>query len=177
MTKYGLIYASTQKNAGIAGLTIVIIHHRLLRESAGEIPAVFDYRRQAAAAGRVNTPPVFAIYFTGLMCRWLRDRGGVTAAARAGEYKSSLLYSVIDARPLYDCPVVPAARSRVNVCFHLTDPALQGEFLARAEDCGLHFLAGHSDTGGLRASLYNAMPEAGVQTLAAFMNGFADRQQ
>ncbi len=177
VTKYGLIYASTQKNAGIAGLTIVIIHHRLLREAATEIPAVFDYRRQAAAAGRVNTPPVFAVYFTGLMCRWLRDRGGVTAAARAGEYKSSLLYRIIDAQPLYDCPVVPAARSRVNVCFHLTDPALQDEFLTRAEECGLRFLAGHSDTGGLRASLYNAMPEAGVQALAGFMNEFAAHRQ
>lgn len=177
VTKYGLIYASTQKNAGIAGLTIVIIHHRLLRESASKIPAVFDYRRQAAAAGRVNTPPVFAIYFTGLMCRWLRDHGGVTAAARAGEYKSSLLYETIDAQPLYDCPVVPAARSRVNVCFQLTDPALQGEFLARAEECGLRFLAGHNDTGGFRASLYNAMPAAGAEALAEFMHEFAARRQ
>lgn len=171
--RYGLIYASAQKNAGIAGLTILIIRDDLLRAPARPLPAVFDYARQAEAASRVNTPPIFAVHFAGLLFRWLLDHGGLAEAARASERKSARLYAALDAEPLYQCPVAAEARSRITVRFHLADPARERTFIERAQRRGLCFLAGHPAVGGIRASLYNAMPESGVDALIAFLHEFA----
>lgn len=175
VARYGLIYASAQKNAGAAGLTILIVRDSLLREPPGRAPAVFDYARQAACGGRVNTPPVFAVYFAGLVFAWLLARGGLEQAARAAEARSRRLYELIDASGFYRCPAAPADRSRINVCFRLPEPPLERLFVQEAVAEGLLHLAGHEAAGGIRASLYNAMPAEGVERLAAFMEDFARR--
>ena len=177
VTDFSLIYASAQKNAGITGLTILIIKEDLLDQKARKLPAVYDYGRQASAGSRINTPPVFSIYFTGLVSRWLLDNGGLLAAEWACKRKSELLYNIIDTQPLYFCHVKESDRSLINVCFSLPNPELQQSFLDQAAAEGMKFLEGHASVGGIRASLYNAMPYEGVKLLAEFMEDFAIRNQ
>lgn len=177
ISEYDLIYASAQKNAGVAGLTILIINNNLLNDKTGNLPAVFDYSRQAASGSRINTPPVFSIYFTGLVCRWIKNNGGLLAAERSCKKKSELIYNIIDSQPTYCCYVNENARSLINLCFSLPNAELHKSFLEQASAEGLKFLDGHAAVGGIRASLYNAMPYDGARKLSEFMEDFAIRCQ
>ncbi len=172
---FAMVYASAQKNVGTAGLTIVVVREELLGRALPVTPAVFDYTRQADSVNGVNTPPTFAIYLSGLIFAWLRQRGGLDWAEDRSRRRSERLYRLIDDSALYHCPVRPDDRSRVNVCFHLPTPELESRFLAGARDAGLLNLAGHGAAGGIRVSLYNAMPGEGVERLLDFMSEFERR--
>ncbi len=177
VSRCGLLYASAQKNAGCAGLTILIVREAMLRDAADLASSVFDYRRQAGSNGCVNTPPTFSVYCAGLMFAWMRRNGGVPAFAQAAARRSACLYAVIDGSPLYRCPVDPAHRSQVNLCFRLPSGELEREFLDEAARHGLHHLEGHSAVGGIRVSLHNATPDSSVEALLAFMRDFAARRR
>jgi phosphoserine aminotransferase len=173
---FGLVYASAQKNIGPAGLTIVIVRRDLLDREQAQTPAVFSYRRQAAEGSMLNTPPTFAVYAAGLVFQWIAACGGVAAMEAGSLRKSALVYQAIDGSGgFYRCPALPGFRSRTNVCFRLADDARTEDFLEAARARGLRNLRGHSRVGGIRASLYNAMPEAGAQALAQFMDEFRQR--
>jgi len=173
VSRYGLLYASAQKNVGIAGLTIVIIHEDLLDQAMELTPAVFNYGLQARGASTVNTPPTYALYIAGLVFSWLKGQGGLVAIEEANRRKSTHLYDTVDADDFYHCPIEPADRSLVNVCFRLPSPELEAAFLAQAAERGLVNLAGHGATGGIRASLYNCLPQTGVDALVGFMHEFS----
>ena len=172
----GLIYASAQKNLGAAGLTLVIVHPDLLSPPDRPVPATLDYERQARGGSRINTPPTFAVYLLTLILRWIREQGGLAAMELRNRSKSHRLYRAIDeSGGFYHCPVQAGARSRVNVCFRLPSPSLEERFLAEAQERGLRNLRGHPSVGGIRVSLYNAVPGEAVADLAAFMEEFAER--
>ncbi|MCC7252044.1 3-phosphoserine/phosphohydroxythreonine transaminase [Hyphomicrobium sp.] len=173
--RFDLIYASAQKNLGAAGLTLVIVHQSLLGRARRGTPAPFDYRRQADAKSRVNTPPTFAVLVASRMLAWLRTQGGLAAAQARNEAKSAKIYAEIDGS-FYRCPASPSCRSSINACFHLPDPALDLMFVEEAQVQGLYHLRGHPDVGGVRASLYNAVSETAVDTLASFMSDFKRRR-
>lgn len=173
--RFGVIYASAQKNLGVAGLCLVIIRDDLLRPPGAGLPSPFCYALQAQQHSRLNTPPTFAIYCMALMLRWIRDQGGLERMAAASLVKSARLYDFIDASRLYRCRQRMDDRSRINLCVHLRDERLLEPFLAQAEREGLHNLRGHTVVGGIRASLYNAMPLAGVERLRDFMAEFERR--
>lgn len=176
VAKFGVLYASAQKNIGPAGLTVVIVREDLLERSPADLPAPFSYRLQAAEDSCVNTPPLLAIHVAALVFDWLAEQGGLAAMAAASRRKAARVYETIDASGgFYVAPVRPGHRSPVNVRFHLADAALTEVFLGEAEAAGLHHLRGHRQLGGLRASLYNAMPEEGAAALAGFMADFARR--
>lgn len=170
--RFGLIYASTQKNIGVAGLCLIIVRDDLLRPPSAGLPAAFSYAVQAEQQSRFNTPPTFALYVAALMLRWIARHGGLTAMAASCREKSQYLYACLDRSELYRCRQREEDRSTVNVCFELREPALLPLLLAEAEQAGLHHLAGHAAVGSLRASLYNAMPLAGVERLVAFLQRF-----
>jgi phosphoserine aminotransferase len=171
---YGLIYAGAQKNLGPAGMSVLLVRDDLLGRAAAETPDVFNYTLQADAQSCRNTPPTFAIGLAALMFDWIADRGGLAAMAAANAAKSTRLYDAIAASGgFYRCPVAPAWRSTVNVCFTLADANLTETFLAAAEAAGLLNLRGHPRIGGVRASLYNALPENAALALANFMSEFA----
>jgi phosphoserine aminotransferase len=173
--RYGVIYAGAQKNIGPAGLTIVMVRDDLLGRAHPATPAVFNYKNQAEAGSMLNTPLTFSIYLTGLVLRWITDMGGVVAMAKNSAQRSAQLYQVIDAsKGFYHCSVQPAHRSCMNVCFTLANDALTPSFLSLAAEEGLLNLKGHPMAGGIRASIYNAMPNAGVIALISFMQHFAD---
>ncbi len=173
--KFGLIYAGAQKNAGPAGLTLVIVREDLIGKAARGTPTVMDYKLQADAASLLNTPSTYAIYIAGLVFKWLKQLGGLAEMERRNIAKARLLYGAIDAGPFYHNPVDKADRSRMNVPFRLPDERLDAPFLRGAEERGLVQLKGHRALGGMRASLYNAMPLEGVERLAAYMREFAAR--
>lgn len=176
VAKFGVIYASAQKNIGPAGLTVVIVRDDLLERSPAELPVPFSYRRQVEEGSCVNTPPTLAIHIAALVFDWLAEHGGLAAMAAASQRKAACVYGAVDASAgFYVAPVQPAHRSPVNIRFHLAEPALTEVFLSAAEAAGLHHLRGHRQLGGLRASLYNAMPEEGAAALAGFMADFAQR--
>ena len=174
VSKYGLIYAGAQKNIGPAGLAIVIVREDLIGETLPGTPTLFDYKIQADNDSMYNTPPTYAIYMAGLVFQWLKKNGGVAAMEKTNIAKANLLYAAIDAsNGFFHCPVNKVDRSRMNVPFTLQDANLDGDFLKQADARGLLQLKGHRSVGGMRASIYNAMPLAGVQALADFMNEFA----
>lgn len=173
--RYGLIYAGAQKNIGPAGLTIVIVREDLLGETLPATPTILDYAKVAEADSMLNTPPCFAWYVAGLVFEWLKEQGGLSAMAAINERKAQALYQAIDASSFYANPVRPQDRSWMNVPFTLADASLDAEFLMQAEAAGLSTLKGHRSVGGMRASIYNAMPEAGVQALIGFMADFERR--
>ena len=176
VAKFGVIYASAQKNIGPAGVTVAIVREDLLERSRPELPAPFSYRRQAEEGSCVNTPPMLAIHLAGLVFDWIAENGGLAAMAAASQRKAARLYAVIDGSAgFYRAPVAPGHRSPINIRFHLAETALTEVFLSEAEAAGLTNLRGHHQLGGLRASLYNAMPEAGAVVLAGFMADFARR--
>lgn len=176
VSRFGLIYAGAQKNIGPAGMSVVIVREDLLQRPALRVPAPFSYRLQSEQESCVNTPPTLAIALAGLVFEWLAGQGGLPAMAAANRRKAGRLYAAIDGSGgFYDAPVRPGHRSTSNVRFHLADDALTDRFIAQAEAHGLTHLRGHRHIGGLRASLYNAMPEAGVVALTDFMADFARR--
>jgi phosphoserine aminotransferase len=175
VARFGLIYAGAQKNIGPAGLTVVIVRDELLGRARALTPAVWDYRQVADEASMLNTPPTFAWYVAGLVFKWLRAQGGLHAMGERNRVKAQRLYAAIDASGFYCNPVAQNCRSWMNVPFTLAQPGLDGEFLTAAAAAGLTNLAGHRLVGGLRASLYNAMPLAGVEALIAFMKEFERR--
>jgi phosphoserine aminotransferase len=175
VAKFGLIYAGAQKNAGPAGLTLVIVRDDLLGQAAQGTPTVMDYKLQADADSMLNTPATYALYVAGLVYKWLKQLGGLAEMERRNVAKSRALYDVIDAGGFYANPVDPADRSRMNVPFRLPDERLDAPFLKGAEERGMLQLKGHRSVGGMRASIYNAMPLEGVERLAAYMKEFAAR--
>jgi phosphoserine aminotransferase len=175
VSRYGVIYAGAQKNVGPAGLTIVIVREDLMGMTLERTPTMYDYQVHADAGSMYNTPPTYAWYLAGLVFRWLQDLGGLEAMAVINQRKAGSLYAYIDASGLYTNPVAPECRSWMNVPFTLADPQLDASFLAGAKDAGLLTLKGHRSVGGMRASIYNAMPEEGVQALIEFMREFERR--
>ncbi len=176
VSRYGILYACAQKNIGPSGLVVLIIRRDLLARSPEALPEILRYDRHAANGSMLNTPPTFAWYVAGLVFDWIRDQGGLAAMAELNRRKSATLYDAIDASGgFYANPVEPAARSWMNVPFRLQDESLDAVFMSEAKAHGLIGLKGHRVVGGMRASLYNAMPLAGVQALIAFMADFARR--
>ncbi len=173
--RFGVLYASAQKNAGTSGLTVVIVKQQVLGQAMSITPSVFDYQRLASNASKVNTPPVWSIYIAGLMFKWITAEGGLEEMARCNQRKSTLLYETIDSSDFYVCPVEQAVRSTVNVCFSLPTAELEKLFIHQASESGLYHLHGHSVSGGIRASLYNAVTEDAVTALVKFMQDFAGR--
>ena len=172
VSRYGLIYAGAQKNIGPAGLTLVIVRDDLLGGALPTTPSAFDYTVQAGNDSMINTPPTYAIYTAGLVFQWLKAQGGPAAMATLNQAKADLLYGALDASGFYVTKIAKADRSRMNVTFHLPDPALDAPFLEGAKAAGLLNLKGHRIVGGMRASIYNAMPIEGVQALAAYLREF-----
>jgi phosphoserine aminotransferase len=176
VNQFGLIYAGAQKNIGPSGFAVVIVREDLLGHAAPGTPTMLDYKIHADTDSMYNTPPTYGIYIAGLVFQWLKRNGGVAAMEQANIKKAALLYDAIDVSGgFYNCPVNRADRSRMNVPFTLKDAALDGEFLKQADARGLLQLKGHRSVGGMRASIYNAMPLAGVQALVDFMNDFSKR--
>lgn len=173
VAKYGLIYGGAQKNIGPAGLTIVIVRDDLLGRSLPITPSAFDYGQQAAADSMLNTPPTYAIYIAGLVFKWIKAQGGLAAMEAHNRTKAALLYDYLDSQDFYNAPVEKDCRSWMNVPFRLRDATLDGKFLEGAQARGLVQLKGHRVVGGMRASIYNAMPLEGVQALVAYLREFA----
>jgi len=174
VSKYGVIYAGAQKNIGPSGLAIVIVRDDLLGHALDVTPSIFDYKITADSDSMYNTPPTFAWYLAGEVFKWLLDNGGVAAMEKVNHQKADLLYNFIDTNDFYGNKVAPEYRSRMNVTFFLGDDSLNSEFIKQAEANGLMALKGHRSVGGMRASIYNAMPLEGVQALVDFMAKFAN---
>ncbi len=176
VSKFGLIYAGAQKNIGPAGLVIVIVREDLIGQALPITPSIWDYKIQADADSMSNTPPTYTWYLAGLVFKWLKAKGGLEAMAEINKRKADKLYAAIDnSGGFYRSPVEPSARSWMNVPFLLPSGELEKPFLEQAKQAGLVTLAGHRSVGGLRASIYNAMPEEGVDRLVEFMQDFARR--
>ncbi|OZI14973.1 phosphoserine transaminase [Sodalis-like symbiont of Philaenus spumarius] len=177
VSRFGVIYAGAQKNIGPAGLTLVIVREDLLGRASKALPSILDYSVLAENDSMFNTPPTFAWYLSGLVFKWLKAQGGLAEMDKRNQAKASLLYRTIDESDFYRNTVAPANRSRMNVPFQLANSKLDSLFLQESFAAGLHALKGHRVVGGMRASLYNAMPLEGVQTLVDFMLGFASRHE
>ena len=176
ISRFGVIYAGAQKNLGPVGIGVVIVRRDLLQRAGQPRAPIFDYRAQLEAESMLNTPPTWNWYLLGLTVKWMLDEGGVAEFAGRNARKAALLYATIDGSGgFYRNEVAAAARSRMNVPFFLHDEALDAAFLSEARQAGLISLKGHRVLGGMRASIYNAMPEAGVQALADFMQEFQQR--
>lgn len=175
VSKYGMIYAGAQKNVGPAGVVICIVRKDLLARSSDELPSIWSFANLAANDSMVNTPPTFAIYLADLVFEWLEEQGGVEVMEEINIHKAQALYDFIDSSSFYSNPVEPAFRSRMNVPFILADQSLDALFIEESEAAGLRTLAGHRSVGGMRASIYNAMPMEGVLALIDFMRGFEER--
>ena len=172
VSRYGLIYAGAQKNIGPAGITIVIVRKDLIKEPIAGTPAMFSYQTHAKAKSMYNTPPTYSWYISGLVFAWIKAGGGLEAMAKINKRKAEKLYSAIDSSGFYTNPVEPECRSWMNVPFMLARPDLDKQFLEQAGESGLLTLKGHRSVGGMRASIYNAMPEEGVNSLIEFMVEF-----
>ncbi len=175
VSRFGLIYAGAQKNMGPAGLTVVIVRDDLLGGAPAGTPSLLDYRVMADGESMLNTPPTYAIYIAGLVFQWIKRLGGLAEMERRNRAKAGLLYGLIDDGSFYSNPVARSDRSLMNVPFRLPDEALDEQFLKEAGSRQLIQLKGHRSVGGMRASIYNAMPIEGVEALAAFMSDFARR--
>jgi len=175
VSKYGVIYAGSQKNIGPAGLAVVIVRDDLLGHATDQTPAMFNYKTHADNDSMYNTPPTYTWYFAGLVFAWLKKQGGLAAMAEINQRKAQKLYQAIDDSAFYTNPVDLDSRSLMNVPFTLAKPDLDATFLDEAKSQGLITLKGHRSVGGMRASIYNAMPEAGIDALIAFMADFEKR--
>ena len=172
VSKYGVIYAGAQKNIGPAGVTIVIVRNDLIGNARSTTPSVWDWQAMADAGSMLNTPPCYSWYMCGLVFAWLKQQGGVEAIAKVNARKAEKLYAAIDGSDFYNNAVVEQFRSKMNIPFTLADSELDKKFLEEASDVGLKTLKGHRSIGGMRASIYNAMPEAGIDALINFMKEF-----
>ena len=176
VSRYAMIYAGAQKNLGPVGVSAVIVRRELLERSGQPRAPIFEYARHAQSGSMLNTPPTFNWYLAGLVFKWMLAEGGVEEFARRNQRKADALYAAIDGSGgFYRNEVAPAVRSRMNVPFFLHDDGLDKAFLAEAKEAGLISLKGHRALGGMRASIYNAMPEAGVRALVGFMDEFRQR--
>lgn len=173
VSQYGLIYAGAQKNIGPAGVTVVIVRKDLLDRAPSNTPSMLHYKTQADAGSMYNTPPTFALYLAGLVFQWLKEQGGLEGMQKINERKAKKLYDYIDASDFYRNPVREKDRSLMNVPFVLADDSLDKQFLEESEQAGLLNLKGHRSVGGMRASIYNAVPEAAIDALIEFMDDFA----
>jgi phosphoserine aminotransferase len=173
VSKYGLIYAGTQKNLGPAGMCVVVVRRDLIGHARTETPTILEYAGMAANDSMLNTPPTFGIYLLGKILAWIEGKGGVEGIAEINRAKAAALYDFIDVHPFYTNPVANDSRSIMNVTFLLANPDLDKQFVAEATSAGLTNLAGHRSVGGMRASIYNAMPREGVDALISFMADFA----
>ena len=172
VSRFGLIYAGAQKNMGPAGIAVVIVRDDLIGHAAKGTPSVMDYQQQAENGSMLNTPPTYTWYLLGLVLEWVKAQGGLTAMDAHNESKAGKLYAAIDNSDFYSNPVDKACRSRMNVPFRIANTELEKTFLAEAKTAGLFNLEGHRSVGGFRASIYNAMPAAGVDALIGFMAEF-----
>ncbi|MDP7554105.1 MAG: 3-phosphoserine/phosphohydroxythreonine transaminase [Candidatus Thioglobus sp.] len=172
VSKYGVIYAGAQKNIGPAGLTVVIVREDLIGQVVDSQPALFDYSIQANNDSMYNTPATFSWYVAGCVFEWIKEQGGLSSMAKINQTKAQTLYRAIDNSDFYSNPVASKYRSWMNVPFLLADDKLNGLFLERSADANLLTLKGHRSVGGMRASIYNAMPQEGVDALVDFMNNF-----
>jgi phosphoserine aminotransferase len=175
VSRFGLILAGAQKNLGAAGIAVVVVREDLLDRAHAHTPSIFNYRVQADNDSMFNTPPTFCWYLVGLVLQWMKEQGGVTAMAERNRRKAEKLYAAIDASGFYANDVHPSCRSQMNVPFRLAKEELNDRFLAEAKDSGLLALNGHRLVGGMRASIYNPMPEAGVAALVQFLLEFERR--
>ena len=176
VSKFGLIYAGSQKNIGPAGLAIVIIREDLLGKASENTPAMFNYETHASHGSMYNTPATYSWYMAGLVFAWIKETGGLEAMGEVNKRKADKLYAVIDDSDFYGSPVAKNGRSWMNVPFTLADADLDADFLAGAAERGLLTLKGHRSVGGMRASIYNAMPEEGVDALVTYMLEFEEKQ-
>jgi phosphoserine aminotransferase len=172
VSRYGLIYAGAQKNLGPAGVTLVIIRRDLLERSTDALPTMLDYRIHAEKSSMYNTPPCWAIYIVGLACGWLERQGGLEAMARHNAEKAALIYDLLDASGFYRGTVQKESRSLMNIPFRLPSEELEARFIQASKEAGMSNLKGHRSVGGIRASIYNAMPIEGVEALVALMREF-----
>ncbi|CAB3686701.1 Phosphoserine aminotransferase [Achromobacter spanius] len=175
VTRCGMVYAGAQKNAGPAGVTMVIARRDLIGHALPICPSAFDYANVAAEHSRYNTPPTFAIYVAGLVFKWVKANGGVAGMEAANKAKADLLYGYLDSSNFYRNPIHAPVRSRMNVPFVLRDESLNDAFLQGADAAGLTQLKGHKSVGGMRASIYNAVPLAGVSALVEYLKEFERR--
>ncbi len=174
VSRYGLIYGGAQKNIGPAGVTIVIVRDDLIGRAAATTPTVFNYQLQADKDSMLNTPSTYGIYIAGLVFQWIKSHGGLEGMQARNQEKAALLYELLDSSEFYASPVAKEDRSLMNVPFTLNDPALDSDFLAGAQAQNMLQLKGHRSVGGMRASIYNAMPKAGVEALVSYMNQFEE---
>ena len=172
VSKYGLIYAGAQKNLGPSGLVLVIIRNDLIEAGPTTLPTMLQYRTHAAEKSLYNTPPTFAIYFMGQVFKWIKEQGGLKAMAEHNESKAKLLYDFIDQSDFFRGTAQRDSRSLMNVCFRGPNEELEAKFISEATKRGLDGLKGHRSVGGMRASIYNAFPEQGVDALVDFMKEF-----
>ncbi|MDG1773079.1 MAG: 3-phosphoserine/phosphohydroxythreonine transaminase [Oceanicoccus sp.] len=175
VNQFGVIYAGAQKNIGPAGLTIAIVRKDLLGKATAHCPAMLDYKTAAENDSMYNTPPTYGIYLAGLVFQWLKDQGGLAAIEAVNRRKADKLYNFIDTSDFYANPVEVASRSLMNVPFTLANSDLDKQFLAESEEAGMLNLKGHRSVGGMRASIYNAVPEAAVDALIDFMKDFESK--
>ncbi len=172
VSRFGMIYAGAQKNIGPAGIVVVIVRRDLLGNASANTPVMLNYKVQDDKDSMYNTPPTYSWYLAGLVFKWLKQQGGVKAIGEINARKASKLYGFIDSSDFYSNHIQAAYRSQMNVPFFLADNALDGTFVSEAEEAGLLNLKGHRSVGGMRASLYNAVPEAAVDALIDFMKEF-----
>ena len=172
VSKYGVIYAGAQKNLAPAGLTIVIVRKDLLGHAMPQTPMMLDWQIQAENDSMKNTPPCWCIYVLGLVCDWLESVGGLEGIQKVNEMKAKMLYDVLEETEIFTCHAQKAARSDMNVTFRTASAELDAQFAAQAEAQGMSNLKGHRKVGGMRASIYNAMPVEGVEKLCGFICDF-----
>ncbi len=177
VSKYGLIYAGAQKNMAPAGVTVVIVREDLLGNARPYTPSMLDYKLMADNDSMYNTPPCYSIYMLGLVLEWIESTGGLEAMKARNEKKAAILYDYLDSQDFYKAPVKPECRSMMNVTFVTGDADLDKKFASEAAKVGLQNLKGHRSVGGMRASIYNAMPEEGVIALVEFMKKFAEENK
>ena len=176
VSRFGLMWAAAQKNFGVAGMSVVILRRDLLGLAGAEVPTLMNYSVYSRTGSVPNTPPVFQFYVANLVAKWIEERGGVRVMDEYARARSKIVYDAIDAMPeTYVCHAARDSRSRMNVVFRLRDERLTADFVREAAEAGLANLAGHRSVGGVRASMYNAMPVEGAQKLAEFMKDFAVR--
>ncbi len=173
--KFGVIYAGAQKNVGQAGITVLIVRQDLLRDLAVTVPDMNSWKIQQQKGSRLNTPPTFAWYMASLVFEWIEAQGGVERMAERNQHKSDTLYQYLDQSAFYLNDIPPEFRSNMNIPFKITDETLHGRFIAEAEAAGLNSLKGHRSVGGMRASIYNAMPIEGIEALIGFMIEFESK--
>ena len=175
INQFGMIYAGAQKNLGPSGAALVIIRNDLIERVSNKVPTMLQYKTYVEKDSMFNTPPTFTIYAMGLVMKWLKAHGGIAEIEEINDTKSEVLYELIDQTEFYSSPVEPASRSKMNIVFRLPSEELEAKFIKEAAAEGLVGLKGHRSVGGIRASIYNAMPIKGVETLVDFMNDFESK--